>query len=285
VDNQAAAGNTDQIEFWNGPAGAGWAALNNRLDIMLRPLGLAAMDRDPPAPGEHVLDIGCGCGDSTQELSKRVAPDGTVTGVDVSSVMLARARERAGDDKRQRFLNHDAASHTFDTPFDRAFSRFGVMFFDDPPAAFTNLARALKPGAPISFVCWREVADNAWVKVPMGVMRRHIEAPAEAPPSDAPGPFAFADGARVAAILEAAGFTDISIGAFDHTIQVGGPGTALDATDFFMQQGPASRLLNDADEAILSAIRADLAGELAPFERDGGVFLGAGCWLVGARAP
>ncbi len=285
MDNPAATGNADQIEFWNGPAGQGWAELNDRLDAMLRPLGRAAMDSDPPAAGEHVLDIGCGCGDSTRELSSRVAPDGTVTGIDVSSVMLARARERAAGDERQRFLNHDASSHTFDTPFDRAFSRFGVMFFDDPPAAFGNVRTALKPGAALSFVCWRDTEANAWVHVPSGVMRRHVEPPAQIPPADAPGPFAFADRDRIKGILGAAGFADISIDAHDEAIQVGGPGSAADAADFFMRQGPASRLLNDVDEAILAAIHAELAEEIAPFVRDGGVFLGAGCWLVGARAP
>ena len=281
----AATGNTDQIEFWNGPAGQGWAELNDRLDTMLRPLGLAVMDRDPPAAGQHVLDIGCGCGDSTGELAARVAPGGTVTGIDVSTVMLARARERAGSDDRQRFLNHDAAHHAFEATFDKAFSRFGVMFFDDPPAAFANLRNAIKPGASLSFVCWRDIAANAWVNVPMGIMRRHVEAPPEPPPPGAPGPFAFADRQRIEAILAAAGFSDVSIDAHDEAIQVGGPGSAADAAGFFMRQGPSSRLLDGLDEAMLAAIHAELSSELAPFERDGGVFLGAGCWLVSGRAP
>jgi SAM-dependent methyltransferase len=285
MDQPAAATNADQIEFWNGPAGQGWAELNDRLDAMLRPLGLAAMDRDPPKAGEYVLDIGCGCGDTTGELAARVAPDGCVTGIDISSVMLARARERAGGDERQRFLNHDAATHTFETPFERAFSRFGVMFFDDPPAAFANVARALKPGAPLSFVCWREIKANAWVSVPTAIFRRHIEPPQEAPPSDAPGPFAFAEKARIEAILDAAGFKDVAIAAHDETIQIGGPGDAANAAEFFMRQGPSSRLLIDADDTTKATIHTELTRELAQFEARGGVFLGAACWLVSARPP
>src|SRR5262249_38336345 len=149
-----------------------------------------------------VLDVGCGCGDSTVDLARRVAPDGTVVGMDISAVMLERARQTAREQGvNARFEHADAQTHAFaPASFDVLFSRFGVMFFADPTAAFANLRSALRPGGKLAFVCWQSLAENPWMLVPLGAAFQIIPPP-PMPAPDAPGPFAFADQSRVRSIL------------------------------------------------------------------------------------
>ena len=199
--------NADQIRHWNELNGARWAALQGRLDAQLDPIGLAAMERLVLAPGARVLDVGCGCGSTTLELARRVGPGGSVTGVDISAPLLARAVERAGDGAvaNARFVQADAQTFALEEgAYDAVFSRFGVMFFADPVAAFANLRRALAPGGALAFVCWRDAKENARVTVPMKAARPFLEAPAPPVPG-APAPFSLADRARLEAVLTAAG--------------------------------------------------------------------------------
>jgi len=155
--------NAEQIVYWNETAGPKWVALQELLDAQIEPLGLAMMDLLDIATGEHVLDVGCGTGQTTVELGRRTGPSGRVTGVDVSSPMLTRARERAGasGSGNVTFIQADAQTHEFDmATADVCFSRFGIMFFADPAAAFANLRAALGPGGRLGFVCWQAVQDN-----------------------------------------------------------------------------------------------------------------------------
>src|SRR5262249_6517301 len=148
---------------------------------------------------ERVLDVGCGTGQTSIELARRAGPGGAVTGIDISAPMLARARARAADAgaRTVTFLDADAQTHRFDpASLDVCFSRFGIMFFAAPDAAFANLRSALRPAGRLAFVCWQSMRDNPWMLVPLMAAAAHITLPPP-PAPDAPGPFSFADADRV----------------------------------------------------------------------------------------
>ena len=213
--------NAAQIEYWNAGAGETWAAMQRVLDDELGPLGEAGIALLAPKAGERVIDIGCGCGATSLDLAQAVGPGGAVLGVDISAPMLTVARTRAADAglPQAKFIEGDAQVHGFDAgAFDSVFSRFGVMFFADPPAAFANIRRALKPGGRLTFVCWRAVMENPWMTLPAMAALQHLPPLTEAVDADGPGPFAFADPAKVRGILAAAGFADIDLKPHDQAI-------------------------------------------------------------------
>jgi SAM-dependent methyltransferase len=273
--------NAAQIEHWNGPAGQTWVKLQARLDAQLAPLSRVAMDRAAIRAGETILDVGCGTGHTTLELAERVGRDGKVLGLDISAPMLGLARQRAASaGTMASFAQSDAQTHVFaPSSFDLVFSRFGVMFFADPVAAFRNLRSALRKGGRLAFICWRQASENPWVAVPMAAAFRHIERPA-APAPGAPGEFAFADRERVQTILSGAGFGDIRIDPVDAKIG----GAALDvAVDTTLNMGPISAALREpGQEAKRETVRAAVREALEPFAGSDGVRLGAAVWLVQA---
>src|SRR5262249_40712661 len=176
---------------------------------------------------------GCGCGDTTVELSKGVAPGGSATGVDISAPMLERARALAEAQRAAaRFELADAQTHAFPpASADVVFSRFGIMFFADPTAAFANLRRALTPSGRLAFVCWQALPENAWMAVPMLAALQHLPPP-PLPGPEAPGPFSFADPARVRRILEGAGFRSVQLEDVRETLTVGGGAGPADTAEF-----------------------------------------------------
>ena len=276
----------EQRAFWNGEASNSWIQEQEQRDRALAPLGELAMARLPLARGGRVLDIGTGCGDTNLALADRVGADGFVLGVDLSEPMLARAEERrqAAGISQLRFLSGDAATETFaDGPFDAVFSRFGVMFFADPVAAFRNIRTALRAGGALAFVCWRPVAENPWVAVPREVVLRHVTPPPQAP--DAPGQFSFADANRVEGILADAGFADIRFEPHDHPFTITSSRDPNAAVEAVMVRGPAGRFLRDADEATLAKVRTDMAPAITPHLGDDGLVLGCAVWIVSARNP
>jgi SAM-dependent methyltransferase len=275
----AAAANTDQIAYWNDAAGPAWVEFQDALDRQIEPLGARVIEVLAPAPGERVLDIGCGCGQTTLELAKRVGPLGAVLGVDISQPMLAVARERAAGTPQTSFRQADAQTHPFEPgAYDAIHSRFGVMFFQDPTAAFTNLCRALKPDGRLAFLCWRTPAENPVMVLPMAAAARHLPPPVPPTPG-APGPFAFADADRLRAILAAAGFRDIAIEPQD----MGAGGNSLDdALDLVLRIGPLGSALRERPDlrpAVVADVRAALEARLV----DGRVFLPSATWIVSAR--
>ena len=276
-------GNAQQIEFWNGPVGEKWARLQRTIDGLMKPFSEAAIARLAPRPGERVLDIGCGAGDTALMLADRVQGHGFVLGVDVSRILLQRATARAAaiPEYPIRFLEADAASHRFEpAAFDALHSRFGVMFFADPPAAFANLARALKPGGRLVFVCWRDRRENEWVRVPAKVAHKHTDLPPAPPPTE-PGPFAFAEKARIETLLAGAGFRDIAIEPLDLKLVWGRDPRA--ATETLMEMGPVGAAMIDKPEPVRAAVMAALEEALAAHLTPAGVGLATATWLVAAR--
>jgi SAM-dependent methyltransferase len=282
----AAGPNADQITYWNDTAGPRWVALQAVIDTQIRPLGLRAMDRLALRPGERVLDIGCGCGDTTVELARRVSPGGHAFAIDISAPMLERARTLAQDrGVPARFELADAQTHAFPAgAADAAFSRFGVMFFGDPVAAFRNVRAALRSQGRLAFVCWQALTDNPWMFVPLGAALQ-IVPPPPLPAPDAPGPFAFADSARVRRILDAAGFADVAIEPVREQLTIGG-GAGLDQTaEFMLQMGPTAALIREAnDPTLVPRLTAVVREALAPYMTPEGVRMDSASWIVTARA-
>jgi len=185
--------NQDQIEFWN-RLGQRWVEYQESLDRFWHVPGDAAIKRAGVRVGEGVIDVGCGCGASTLELARLVGPTGSVLGLDVSKAMLARARERARGQRlvNVEFAHADASTYAFAGDRDVVFSRFGVMFFREPIAAFTNLRRALGPGGRLTFVCFGDRELNTWWTVPVAAASTVVAPPPPTPPRE-PGPFALAE--------------------------------------------------------------------------------------------
>ena len=285
MERLAAAGpNAEQITYWNEQGGPRWVKLQEALDEQLASFGRVVMDRLAVGNGERVHDVGCGCGETALELGRRVGPRGAVLGVDISTVMLerARARERDAGIGNVQFLVADAQTHGF-TPasFDVVFSRFGVMFFQDPRAAFTNLASALAPGGRLGFHCWKSLPENPWMTVPLFAALQHVPPP-PIPAPDAPGPFAFADADRVGGILADAGLAEIDFESRNDPMTLGG-GSLDDAVDFVLQMGPASIALREATAETVAKVRASVREALAPYQTPEGVRLATSSWVVTAR--
>jgi SAM-dependent methyltransferase len=272
--------NADQFEVWNGRVGQKWARLQDHTDLMLNNITDHLMPFACAKPGERALDIGCGCGSTTFRLAMSVQPNGSVAGVDISEPMLdvARARSQAMNADIP-FLLEDASAYDFQPVFDLVFSRFGVMFFDDPVAAFKNIRTALAPKGRLAFVCWRAFKENDWAFIPYVAAKPFLP---ELPPADphAPGPFAFADGDRLKDILTKAGFASIKIDKLDTTASLGSNAEA--AAEESLNIGPVSRAANELPEELRVKARAAIREAFKPHETPRGVAPKAACWLVSA---
>lgn len=279
------AANQDQHDFWNELKGDLWVDLQPRIDAMLAPFGERAMDALKLQPGEKVLEIGCGTGTTTLALADRVKSTGEILAVDISKPMLQKAVARAATIPEYpiAFQEVDAQLAAFPAGrFDAAYSRFGVMFFDDPVAAFRNIGSAVRPGGRLAFVCWADRRDNPWVRIPTGAARAHLEIPPP-PPDDAPGQFSFEDEGRVRQILGDAGWEDVALERFDLDHSIGAD--VDDAVAYICQMGPMSEPYAEAPADVREATRAAIAGALEPYAGPGGVRLGFSTWIVTAARP
>ncbi len=274
-----------QREYWNSKVGEEWANHADGLDRMLQPMTQPALDLLNLQLGEHVLDIGCGAGATTLTIAQRVGESGHVVGVDLSQQLLALGRKRAAErGARIDFLEADAGVVPLQgAPFDAAFSRFGVMFFADTVAAFANLRQNIKPGGRLVFVCWRTFEENIWSSAPLAALAPILKAPVPAPDSNAPGPFALADAAKIQSALASSGWRDAVIEPWDGAVLVAGGGGVSDAADFLLKIGPCARAIHDQQLDTAQA-KGLLAEALAKHETASGVALPAACWIVRAVA-
>ena len=276
--------NAEQRTYWNEQAGPIWVQMQERMDLQIGAHGARALAVLAARPGERILDVGCGCGDTALAIARQVGGAGRVLGIDISAPMLARARDRAAKAgiANVAFEHADAQTHALPAAsFDALFSRFGVMFFEAPAVAFANLARALKPGGRVVFACWQPVAANPWVGVPMAALANVLQIPPP-PPPDAPGPFAFADTERVRKILSEAGFGEITFRSEQLPM---GFGTVDEAADFLTDMGPASRAIREAGggDAVREKARAAIRAALAAHAKSGRAELASAIWVASAR--
>ena len=273
--------NSDQIAYWNGPVGETWAQRQAQMDAAMADISSRLIEAVDPQVGDRIVDIGCGSGATTLAYAEAAGETGAVLGVDVSKPLIRLAKDRAADaGLLARFIVSDAATHPFETrSYDLIASRFGVMFFVDPIAAFTNFQTALKPDGRLVFVCWRSVAENPFAKIPL--MAGRAAAPqVEGPKPRAPGPFAFAEQDYLAEVLRQAGF-DASIARLDATFTIGP--TANAAAQQMVEGGFAARFAAELDDAGVVALRQVIEAEYVRFETSKGVVCPAACWLVTAR--
>jgi len=278
----AQAFNEEQRQRWNGIDGEYWARQHDRLDRTLAPVTGPLLALAAPAAGSTVIDVGCGCGATTVELARTVGSSGRVTGIDISEPMLGCAKERLREYANTTFLLGDAA----DLPLhnlgaELIVSRFGVMFFGDPVAAFTNLRTALVPGGRVRFACWRPIQENPWLQIPLHAVYEHAPRLPKPGPEE-PGPFAFAEPARVTRALTAAGFTTPSFSRLDIHLDLAAGGTIEDAAIHASETGPAKRALAGQPDDIRARAIESIRRALTPYASPTGVNLAGGVWLVAA---
>jgi SAM-dependent methyltransferase len=283
----AAASNREAIEAWSGPLFDRFVRFRDLVTAGLGAHGDAAMKAYPPGPGDRVIDLGCGFGDTTQMLAGLVGPGGEALGVDVSEPFIEAAREdAAGGPENVSFRVADVQTADFEETFDYAFSRMGLMFFANPVAALRNIHSALAPGARLCAIVWRRKLDNGWVHRAERLVEKYLEHPEETDePTCGPGPFSMANADTVTEQLKIAGFGEINLQRCDLPIKIGND---LDhAVEFNMALGPAAEVLRLWEDRI-DEIRPKIAGELrealAEFDGPDGVVAPASTWLIGATA-
>jgi SAM-dependent methyltransferase len=285
-----AGGNEEAMEAWSGVLFERFVQYRDLIVDGLASYGEVAIHAHPPKPGDRVLDIGCGFGDTTQRLAAIVGPDGEALGVDVSQpfvdASIAEAKEAGAENVS--FLAGDVQAMDLPGPFDYAFSRMGIMFFANPVAALRNVRGALAPGGRLVAVVWRRKLDNPWVHRAEQVVEQYLEEPEETDePTCGPGPFSMANADTVSEQLKIAGFEQISLRRCDLPIKIGDD---LDhAVAFNMAIGPAAeviRLAGKEAEEIRPRLQAEIRQALADFgQGSNGVTAPASTWVITATAP
>jgi ubiquinone/menaquinone biosynthesis C-methylase UbiE len=273
--------NEDQVALWNGTAGQAWVDRQESLDRLFAPFERLLADVAAERDARRVLDVGCGTGATTLAVARKLGAQAGCTGVDISEPMIALARDRARrEGLNAHFVTADAQAYAFPaTSFDLIVSRFGVMFFEDPVAAFANLRRAAQDDAHLKLIAWRSAADNPFMTTAERAAAPYLPAmPARKP--DEPGQFGFADPNRVRAILEAAGWTNVAIEPLD--VECTLPASELDA--YVTKLGPLGRVLGDVDERTRAQLLDEVRAAFAPYVHGTEVRFDAACWLISAEA-
>jgi SAM-dependent methyltransferase len=277
--------NVEQARYWSGEAGSHWVDQEASYEAMLAPFTDAIVTALAPAAGERVLDVGAGTGSLTLAVAPLVQPGGSVTALDVSPRMLGRAAERIAEHHLRESVVEvlaDAQTHHLALAyFDAACSRFGVMFFDDPVAAFANVGGAVRAGGRLVFTCWQPEAANEFAALPNEVIDRHL-GPAPAAGRGTPGAFSLGDPDVVREVLGDAGWLHTSLTPLVGTNRTGGARSVDEAVSFTLGRGHLAGRLATATDRQLAEIRADLADEYARRHDGTGVPLGYAAWLVTA---
>jgi SAM-dependent methyltransferase len=276
--------NTDMLAFWNGQGGHTWVARQAHTDITLTPVTEALLTFAAPRSGERVLDVGCGCGGPTLEFARAVGPSGRVAALDISGPMLAEgeARARAAGIANVEWRQADLAAAALDG-FDLLTSAFGAMFFGDPVTAFANMRRAADPNARMAIACWRSLAENPWMEVPMNAVARHLP-PRPKPAPHAPGMFAFADPEHVSEVLTAAGWVPPHFETLDIDLDIAAGRGLEEAVEQSVKIGAVNSWLRNQAAEVVSAAIASLRETLSPYADGASVRLPGAIWLI-SSAP
>jgi ubiquinone/menaquinone biosynthesis C-methylase UbiE len=280
IERMSADVNVEQARAWNGDEGDGWLRNEDHLNASSRRHTARLFETVAIAADDAVLDIGCGCGETTREAARRT-PSGSALGVDLSARMIERARERsrAAGITNVSFIRADAQVHPFPPEhFSLAISRFGAMFFEDPVAAFSNIRRSLRAGGRLGLLAWQELRRNEWLSAIRDALAVGRDLPA--PRVGAPGPFGLADADAVRLILAEAGFVDIELTDVAEQVQLG-----VDAADgfaFVRTLGITNGMLQGLEEETREGALDELRTTLAAHETDEGVLLGSRAWLIRA---
>lgn len=279
---------TDSLpaEEWAGVMGERWLAHLDRFEGMIAPIGQALISRAAFRPDERVVDVGCGAGGTSIEIARLVGPQGAVLGIDISPQLIEAAQRRgqAARVDNVSFRCADAAIAEIDGPrYDHLFSRFGLMFFPDAPAAIANLHTYLRAGGRVDFCVWAPARENTWVAQMMGIIGQYVELPAPVP--RAPGPFALDDPAYLRELLTRGGFEAVRIDTWQGEQLVAGAGASpLEATDFVFDAMSFGRLLEASEPGVRAKVRAELTALFLRHHGAAGVQMSAKAFLVSATA-
>jgi ubiquinone/menaquinone biosynthesis C-methylase UbiE len=275
--------NAKQKEFWSGKGGDYWVVKQNEMDIMLNPLGEKALAKLDLKSNSKVLDIGCGCGATTLEIAKKVS-DGTVTGLDISVPMLNQAKSEASI---QGIPNVDfrvvdvQIEQLPSKEYDYVYSRFGVMFFEDPFEAFRNISSSVKEGGKLSFVCWQDPYLNPWQSLSIQVIRGYLDIPS--PPPRSPGPFAFQEKDYVKDILEQSGFSYISLDDNQEDITMFAGKSLQEASEDYLAINPVvTEMLKDSPDSLKAKIVESLKEAFSEYHKGDGLLFPSATWIVSA---
>ncbi len=278
--------NAAQATFWNDVGGPHWVRQQHQYDMMLAGFGSAALETLDAKPGERIIDIGCGTGTTSLAIAEAVGPSGAVLGCDIAQTMIDAARSRGAGLTQLSFEVKDAQTDDLagGTAFDAMFSRYGVMFFADPIAAFANIGASVRSGGRLTFVCWQPEDHNPWLSVPAAIMQSFTPNPVRAAPN-APGPFAFRNPDRIREVLSGGGWSDVRIDPCVKTT-VMGAGDGIDAAVAQVMGTAAGAVMrqqvdDETFELATQAVRAELAERFV----DGSVVFDGSAWVVTARRP
>jgi len=282
--------NAEAIQAWDGPLYDSFVKFRDVMTTGLGAHGDAALALVPPQPGQRVLDVGCGFGDTTQQIAALVGADGEAVGVDAASNFIETATAEAAEAgvENASFFVADVQTDPLGGPYDMAFSRMGTMFFLSPVAALRNVCQSLVPGGKLAMVVWRRREDNVWAYRAQEIVEGIVQKPEEYDePTCGPGPFSMAGADTTSDILVHSGFTDISLTRSDIDMMAGK--TLDEAIDLVMSIGPAGeilRLQGDRAAHLLPKVDAALREGLAEFVReDGTLWAPASTWIATATAP
>jgi SAM-dependent methyltransferase len=276
-----AVANTEQAAAWDGHEGDVWTEQADRYDRASRRIWQRFVEAQLVGRADRVLDVGCGTGGPTRHVA-RLAAEGDVMGIDLSTRMLELGRMRSADEGLDNvtFVRGDAQVFPFEPAvFDLATSSFGAMFFNDPVAAYANIGSALRANGTIALLAWRTLPENEWLMAMRGALALGRDLPM--PPPDAPTPFSLADPERVRTVLEAAGFDDVGLEPIDEPIDLGTD--ASDAMEFAKTMGIVEGLTNGLDARARAQAMGNLADLFRERETAEGVLLASAAWLITAR--
>jgi SAM-dependent methyltransferase len=279
--------NDETTRAWDGPLFERFVRFRHLLVAGLAAYGDEGIRIAKPQPGERVLDLGCGFGDTTQVLAGLVGPDGEALGVDVAPNFIEASIREAGEAgvENARFEVADVQATTFPQQFDLAFSRMGTMFFENPGAAMRNVRKALVPGGRLVVVVWRSKVENAWAYEPQLITERFVTKPEDYDePTCGPGPFSMGNADTVSGILVGAGFEEITLRRFDLPLTIGRD--VEEAIELIMSIGPAGeilRLAGERAEHLHEPVKDALREGLAQWSGPDGVRAPASTWIVSAR--
>ena len=281
--------NAEAIAAWDGPLYDRFVRFRDIVTTGLARHGERALELVPPQPGQRVLDIGCGFGDTTQRIAGLVAPGGEAVGVDAAARFIDTARAEAEEAgvENARFVVADVQATSFEDRFDLAFSRMGTMFFTSPVAALRNVRAALVPGGRLAMAVWRRKLENEWLYRAEEIVEKIVSRPEEYDePTCGPGPFSMADADTTSEILLHAGFVDIAFHRCDLPIKIGDDVDA--AIDLVTALGPAGeilRLAGDRAAHLHEDVKTALQKGLGEYAGPDGVWAPASTWIVTATAP
>ena len=278
--------NADERDFWSGDMGQSWITSQEEMDTQLAEVAQLVLKHADLQPGERAIDIGAGTGALSLMAAEQVGASGGILATDISEPLLQLAEERGKTFPQMgTFLGDAQAADWPEDEFDHAISRFGVMFFADPPAAFANIARALKPGGRITFAAWAPASDNPFWHLPTKHAVQQLGAPPK-PEPNTPGPMGLADLDLACERLEKGGLTEVS-GSVE-TVHLRHPKGPRAFANLCVRIGAAKRIVNhfDASEADQKAIEDTLSEEFQQFEQaDGSAAIPAAINLLRAKRP